>query len=136
MEPASGGASRALSIAIAILAVLCVASIAVAVVALSKHSQDSKHIRQLESRVRAIAGNTELATTASKLRATETTLATVTSKLGHVDSSMSSVVACIPELQAELNSLEIKGETYALSYITDPTHTSLSCNKLLYPTSG
>lgn len=64
----------------------------------------------------------------------EAQLATVTSKLGHVDSSMASVVACLPELQAELNGLEIKGETYAASYISDPTHTSIACTKLLFPT--
>lgn len=123
------------------LAVIAVAAVVLGVVALHDHSTDGVTIHHLEAEVRELTNRTggADATVTSRVSNLESKVGALEAKAvvySHADATVSSFVNCVPELQNELGGLEIKGETYAASYITNRTNISKACQALLYGTSG
>jgi septal ring factor EnvC (AmiA/AmiB activator) len=118
-------------IAITILGtVLAIVALAVAVTAIGKDQTDSKRIGALQAQLHAAAPT--LSSASNGVIAEQTKLKTLESRIAKLAPQLAAIESCLPELQSELSDLEIKGETYALSYISNSAHTSLACNKILY----
>lgn len=125
--------STILGVATGVSALIAVAALAVALVALEKHQADARQIRSLRAQLRSSAP--ALSQASDSITAAEAKLKALESKVGKVTPEVASIESCLPELQSEFNALEIKGETYAQSYITNSAHTSLACDKVLYTAS-
>ncbi len=123
----------------AVLAALAVGALVVAVIGLSKDSHDKASIHALEAQVRTLTAHTGGATASvtSRVGELEGKVKALEAKAvvySRTDATVASLDNCIPELQSEFGGLEIKGETYASSYITNRTNISKSCQALLYGT--
>jgi hypothetical protein len=117
--------------------VIAIAALAVAIVAINKDQTDSKRISSLQAQLRSAAPT--LSSASAGVTAEEAKLKTLegrVAKLSLLSTEITTIESCLPEVQSELNGLEIKGETYAASYISNPAHTSLACNKVLYQQTG
>jgi hypothetical protein len=125
----------------AFAAVALIAAIAFGIVALQKGSQNLDRIHRLEAQVRLLSAHTggAQATVSSRLAAAEGKLTALErkatangAKQSKAEATMASLVSCVPELQSQIGGLEIKGETYAASYIRDSTNISQQCTSILY----
>jgi peptidoglycan hydrolase CwlO-like protein len=121
-------------------ALVAVVALAVAIVALRKHSSDSARIRTLQSQARAASAPVSNVRSAidqanAKLTAAEGQISALETKLSKLTSQVSEDAGCLPEVQAEINGLELK-EAGTTFYIANGTHTSVSCSRVLFPPTG
>jgi uncharacterized protein HemX len=112
-------------------------ALALAFVALNKGQTDAKRIHALQVQLRAAAPTLSSASAGvsaeqAKLAAADSQISSLEGKLSRLSGAVSSLTNCIPEMQAEIGGLEIKGETYSAAYISNGTHTSLTCSSVLY----
>lgn len=132
------------NVGIGVLAgVALILAVAFGIIALQKGSQNLTRIHRLEAQVRLLSAHTggaqatvtsRLAATESKLKALEAATVGSTAKLAKAEGTLGKLVSCVPELQTQIGGLEIKGETYAASYIRDGTNLSHECSPILYGT--
>jgi uncharacterized protein HemX len=121
--------------------VLALAALAVAIIALNKDKTDTTRIHTLQAQLRAAAptlssASSGVSTEQAKLTAADSQISSLEDKLSNLSGSVSSLTNCLPEMQAEIGGLEIKGETYSAAYVSNSTHISLGCTKILYGSGG
>jgi hypothetical protein len=113
--------------------IVAIAALVVAIIAIHENQTATTRIHILQAQLRAATpalskASSNVSVEQGKITALESSVAKLASLTGKVDG----IESCLPELQSELSSLEIKGETYSASYINNPSHTLLACNKILY----
>ena len=130
-----------LTAAAVLFAVIAVAAVGLAIVALNKDSQNKTSIHTLQAQVRALTAHTGgvTASVTSRVTALEgktKALEGRASGFSKADATLSSLTNCVPELQSEIGGLEIAGETYSVSRISNRTNISKTCEAVLYGTGG
>jgi hypothetical protein len=128
--------------AVAVLfAAIALAAVGLAIVALNKDSQDKTSIHTLQAQVRALTAHTGgvTASVTSRVGELESKVKTLEGRavgFSKADGTLNSLTNCIPELQSEIGGLEIAGETYSVSRISNRTNISKTCTATLYGTGG
>lgn len=127
----------------ALAALALILAVAFGIIGLQKGSQNLTRIHRLEAQVRTLSAHTggaqatvvsRLTAAEGKLTALEAMTAASTAKQAKAEGTLTKLVSCVPELQSQIGGLEIKGETYAFSYIRDSTNISQECSPILYGT--
>jgi hypothetical protein len=132
------------NVGIGVVAVVAlILAVTFGIIALQKGGQNLTRIHRLEAQVRTLTAHTggaqatvtsRLSTAEGKLTALEATMAASAAKQAKAEGALTKLVSCVPELQSQIGGLEIKGETYAASYIRDSTNISQECSPILYGT--